>query len=197
MTDQPDGDGEWLSANEAVVKLAVTKAHLYVLASRKRWQSRVWNDMVKRYYIPNSYERRPKKLPNINLTVTNDSVDIQEDSKELLMEQLNQAKDQLRQVEVARLEEQVNILKEDKVYLRDKLDEVQSQLPQILNMLGRLQQDSSDYKQKIAEISAEKDRYKSLLKEQDRTVDELKKDIGGYRDVMLSIYRNFKGKRKK
>jgi len=183
--DQPDG--EWLTANEAVVKFAVTKAHLYVLASRQRWRSKVFNDMIKRYYIPNSYERRPKKIPNIHLTVTNNSEDIQDD----LMDQLNEARDQLRQVEVARLEEQVSILQEDKGYLRDKLDEVQSQLPQILNMLGRLHQDNTNYKQKISEISTEKDEYKSLLEEQNKVSYELKKERDEYKDVMLSLYKKF------
>ena len=56
-------------------------------------------------------------------------------------------------------------------------------------MLGRLHQDSSNYKQKIAEISAEKDGYKSLLKEQDKVSYELKKEMDKYKDVMLSLYR--------
>jgi len=189
--DQPDG--EWLTANEAVVKFAVTKAHLYVLASRQRWRSKVFNDMIKRYYIPNSYERRPKKIPNIHLTVTNNSEDIQDD----LMDQLNEARDQLRQVEVARLEEQVSILQEDKGYLRDKLDEVQSQLPQILNMLGRLHQDNTNYKQKISEISTEKDEYKSLLEEQNKVSYELKKERDEYKDVILSLYKKFTDKNMK
>jgi TRAP-type mannitol/chloroaromatic compound transport system substrate-binding protein len=186
MTDD-EPNGVWLSANEAAVKFAVTKAHLYVLASRQRWQSKLFNDMVKRYYIPYSYERKP----NVELIVTNNSADIQDDSKESLLNQLNEAKDQLRQIEVARLEEQINILQEDKVYLRDKLDEVQSQLPQILDMIGKLHQDNTNYKNKIAEISTEKDKYKSLLDEQDKISYELKKERDGYKDVMLSLYKKF------
>ena len=145
--DQPDG--EWLSANEAVVKFAVTKPHLYVLASRQRWQSRVWNDGIKRYYIPNSYERRPRKLPNIHLTIPDNSTEYNADIQDLLYKQLLDAKEEVRQVEVQRLEEQIEILQEDKKYLRDKIDDVYAELPKILAQIGRLQSESEASKKEV------------------------------------------------
>ena len=63
--DQPDYNsyvGTWMSASEAVIKFSVTKGHFYVIACKWQWQSRIWNDGIKRYYIHDSFEGPRKPL---------------------------------------------------------------------------------------------------------------------------------------
>jgi len=176
-----ESDGAWLSANEAVVKFSVTKPHFYVLASRKRWQNRVWNDGIKRYHIPNSYERHTKQTPNIHFTVPNNSAEANSDIQDLLYKQLLDAREELRQVEVQRLEEQVLILQEDKKYLRDKLDDVYGELPKILAQIGRLQSERDTDKKEI-----------EALKYLNKNIND---QLYDYKNIFKSIYKKLTFKR--
>ena len=180
-------DGQWLSAGEAAKQFAVSKAHWYVLASRKQFRTQVFNDGTKRYFVPNTYER----APNIQLVETNNKDDKQDYVEENLINQLAEAQEQLRQVEIQRLEEQVEILKEDKAYLRDKLDDVHTQLPLVLEKLGRLQADNINYKQQIDIIINEKNKYKDWFKAQNEMATTLRKERDKYQNVILSIYKRF------
>jgi len=180
-------DGQWLSAGEAAKQFAVSKAHWYVLASRKQFRTQVFNDGTKRYFVPNTYER----APNIQLVETNNKDDKQDYVEENLINQLAEAQEQLRQVEIQRLEEQVAILKEDKAYLRDKLDDVHTQLPLVLEKLGRLQADNINYKQQIDIIINEKNKYKDWFKAQNEMATTLRKERDKYQNVILSIYKRF------
>lgn len=178
---------KWVSADEAARIYAVTRAHWYVLASRKQFRTQTFNDGIKRYNVPNSYQREP----NVELTVINNSEDIQTEDTNSLINQLNAAKEQLRQVEVNRLEEQIAILQEDKTYLRGKLDDVQYQLPKILETLGKLTQNNSDLKQKNDILSTDKEMYKSWYESQNKMAQELREEKNEYKNVMLSIYKKF------
>jgi len=180
-------DGQWLSAGEAAKQFAVSKAHWYVLASRKQFRTQVFNDGTKRYFVPNTYER----APNIQLVETNNKDDKQDYVEENLINQLAEAREQLRQVEIQRLEEQVAILKEDKAYLRDKLDDVHTQLPLVLEKIGRLQADNINYKQQIDIINNEKNKYKDWFKAQNDMATTLRKERDKYQNVILSIYKRF------
>ena len=100
-------------------------------------------------------------------------------------------KEQLRKVETTRLEEQVDILKEDKQYLRVKLDDVHSQLTQMLEKIGRLQADNITYKKKMAALTAEKDKFKTWYEAQEKMADTLRKERDEYQNVILSIYKKF------
>jgi chromosome segregation ATPase len=184
---------KWVSADEAARIYAVTRAHWYVLASRKQFRTQTFNDGIKRYNVPNSYQREP----NVELTVINNSEDIQTEDTNSLINQLNEAKEQLRQVEVNRLEEQIAILQEDKVYLRGKLDDIQSQLPKILETLGKLTQNNSDLKQKNDTLSTDKEMYKSWYESQNKMAQELREEKNEYKNVMLSIYKKFFDKKTK
>ena len=180
-------DGKWVSADEAVKQYAVSKEHWYVLASRKKFRKQKFNDGMKRYFIPNSYE----VVPNIRVISTNNSTEEQETKEEFLVKQLEEVKEQLRKVETTRLEEQVAILKEDKQYLRVKLDDVHSQLTQMLVKIGRLQADNITYKQKMAALTAEKDKFKTWYEAQEKMADTLRKERDEYQNVILSIYKKF------
>ena len=180
-------DGKWVSADEAVIQYAVSKEHWYVLASRKKFRKQKFNDGVKRYFVPNSYEM----VPNIRVISTNNSTERQETKEEELVKQLEEMREQLRKVETTRLEEQVAILKEDKEYLRDKLDDVHSQLPQMLEKLGRLQADNISYKSEIDRLTAEKEKFEAWYKAQDKMSDILIKERDEYKDVTLSLYKKF------
>jgi chromosome segregation ATPase len=180
-------DGQWLSAGEAAKQFAVSKAHWYVLASRKQFRTQVFNDGTKRYFVPNTYER----APNIQLVETNNKDDKQDYVEENLINQLAEAREQLRQVEIQRLEEQVAILKEDKAYLRDKLDDLHTQLPLVLEKIGRLQADNINYKQQIDIINNEKNKYKDWFKAQNEMATTLRKERDKYQNVILSIYKRF------
>lgn len=180
-------DGQWLSAGEAAKQFAVSKAHWYVLASRKQFRTQVFNDGTKRYFVPNTYER----APNIQLVETNNKDDKQDYVEENLINQLAEVREQLRQVEIQRLEEQVEILKEDKAYLRDKLDDVHTQLPLVLEKIGRLQADNINYKQQIDIINNEKNKYKDWFKAQNEMATTLRKERDKYQNVILSIYKRF------
>jgi chromosome segregation ATPase len=180
-------DGQWLSAGEAAKQFAVSKAHWYVLASRKQFRTQVFNDGTKRYFVPNTYER----APNIQLVETNNKDDKQDYVEENLINQLAEAREQLRQVEIQRLEEQVAILKEDKAYLRDKLDDLHTQLPLVLEKIGRLQADNINYKQQIDIINNEKNKYKDWFEAQNEMATTLRKERDKYQNVILSIYKRF------
>ena len=180
-------DGKWMSADEAVRQYAVSKEHWYVLASRKKFRKQKFNDGVKRYFVPNSYEM----VPNIRVISTNNSTERQETKEEELVKQLEEMRERLRKVEITRLEEQVAILKEDKEYLRDKLDDVHSQLPQMLEKLGRLQADNLSYKSEIDRLTAEKEKFEAWYKAQDKMSDILIKERDEYKDVTLSLYKKF------
>jgi len=180
-------DGKWVSADEAVIQYAVSKEHWYVLASRKKFRKQKFNDGVKRYFVPNSYEM----VPNIRVISTNNSTERQETKEEELVKQLEEMRERLRKVEITRLEEQVAILKEDKEYLRDKLDDVHSQLPQMLEKLGRLQADNLSYKSEIDRLTAEKEKFEAWYKAQDKMSDILIKERDEYKDVTLSLYKKF------
>jgi len=180
-------DGKWMSADEAVRQYAVSKEHWYVLASRKKFRKQKFNDGVKRYFVPNNYEM----VPNIRVISTNNSVDEQETKEEVLVKQLEEMRELLRKVETTRLEEQVAILKEDKQYLRDKLDDVHAQLPQMLEKLGRLQADNISYKSQIDSLTTEKDKYKVWYQAQEKMGDSLRKDLDEYRNVILSFYKKY------
>ena len=190
MTDG-QADSRWVSAAEAARIYHISRAHWYVLASRKQFPTQIFNDGAKRYNVPNSFKREP----NVAITVTNNRPDKQDDDKESLINQLSEAKEQLRNVEVTLLREQNDILQQDKDYLKDKLDEVQSQLPQILGMIGRLQESNNNNSQKIEALSVEKDKFKSLYEETNNMVDELRKERDEYKDVTLSIYNKFLDKK--
>lgn len=178
---------KWVSADEAARIYAVTRAHWYVLASRKQFRTQTFNDGIKRYNVPNSYQREP----NVELTVINNSEDIQTEDTNSLINQLNEAKEQLRQVEVNRLEEQIAILQEDKLYLREKLDDVHTQLPLVLEKLGRLQADNINYKQQIDIIINEKNKYKNWFEVQNKMATTLRKERDKYQNVILSMYNKF------
>ncbi len=180
-------DGQWLSADEAAKQFAVSKAHWYVLASRKQFRTQVFNDGTKRYFVPNNYE----KTPNIKIIEPNNKEDKRETIEEFLIIQLEEAKEQIRKVEVQRLEEQIIILKEDKLYLREKLDDVHTQLPLVLEKLGRLQSDNINYKQQIDIIINEKNKYKDWFKVQNEMAITLRKERDKYQNVILSIYNKF------
>jgi len=180
-------DGKWVSADEAVKQYAVSKEHWYVLASRKKFRKQKFNDGVKRYFVPNDYEL----VPNIRVITTNNSTERQETKEEELVKQLEEMRERLRKVEITRLEEQVAILKEDKEYLRDKLDDVHSQLPQMLEKLGRLQADNLSYKSEIDRLTAEKEKFEAWYKAQDKMSDILIKERDEYKDVTLSLYKKF------
>ena len=83
------------------------------------------------------------------------------------------------------------ILKEDKQYLRDKLDDVHAQLPQMLEKLGRLQADNISYKSQIDSLTTEKDKYKVWYQAQEKMGDSLRKDLDEYRNVILSFYKKY------
>jgi hypothetical protein len=180
-------DGQWLSAGEAAKQFAVSKAHWYVLASRKQFRTQPFNDGTKRYFVPNSYE----KTPNIKIIEPNNNEDKRETIEEFLIIQLEEAKEQIRKVEVQRLEEQIIILKEDKLYLREKLDDVHTQLPLVLEKLERLQLDNINYKQQIDIIINEKNKYKDWFKVQNEMATTLRKERDKYQNVILSIYNKF------
>ena len=180
-------DGQWLSADEAAKQFAVSRAHWYVLASRKQFRTQVFNDGTKRYFVPNSYE----KTSNIKIIEPNNKEDKRETIEEFLIIQLEEAKEQLRKVEVQRLEEQIVILKEDKLYLREKLDDVHTQLPFVLEKLGRLQADNINYKQKIEIITNEKNKYKNWFEVQNDMAITIRKERDKYHNVILSIYNKF------
>lgn len=180
-------DGKWLSAEEAAKQFAVSKAHWYVLASRRQFKTQVFNDGTKRYFVPNTYER----TPNIQLIETNNNEDKEEYIHQYLVNQLAEAREQLRQVEVQRMEEQVVILKEDKTYLREKLDDLHTQLPLILEKLGRLQADNINYKQQVDSLTAEKNKYKEWFEAQKEMAIELRKEKNEYQNVINSIYKKF------
>ena len=180
-------DGKWISADDAVKQYAISKEHWYVVASRKKFRKQKFNDGVKRYFVPNNYEI----VPNIRVNSTNNSTEEQETKEEFLVKQLEEVKEQLRKVETTRLEEQVAILKEDKQYLRVKLDDVHSQLPQMLEKLGRLQADNITYKQKMAALTAEKDKFQTWYEAQEKMADTLRKERDEYQNVILSIYKKF------
>ena len=180
-------DGQWLSAGEAAKQFAVSKAHWYVRASRKQFRTQVFNDGTKRYFVPNSYE----KTSNIKIIEPNNKEDKRETIEEFLIIQLEEAKEQLRKVEVQRLEEQIIILKEDKIYLREKLDDVHTQLPFVLEKLGRLQADNINYKQQVDKITNEKNKYKNWFEAQNDMATTLRKERDKYQNVILSIYNKF------
>ena len=180
-------DGKWVSADEAVKQYAVSKEHWYVLASRKKFRKQKFNDGVKRYFVPNDYEL----VPNIRVITTNNSTERQETKEEGLVKQLEEMREQLRKVETTRLEEQVAILKEDKQYLREKLDDVHSQLPQVLEKLGRLQADNLSYKSEIDTLTAEKEKFEAWYKAQDKMGDILRQELDEYKNVTLSLYKKF------
>jgi uncharacterized coiled-coil DUF342 family protein len=89
------------------------------------------------------------------------------------------------------MEEQVVILKEDKTYLREKLDDLHTQLPLILEKLGRLQADNINYKQQIDSLTAEKNKYKEWFEAQKEMATELRKEKNEYQNVINSIYKKF------
>ena len=180
-------DGKWISADDAVKQYAISKEHWYVVASRKKFRKQKFNDGVKRYFVPNNYEI----VPNIRVNSTNNSTEEQETKEEFLVKQLEEVKEQLRKVETTRLEEQVAILKEDKQYLRGKLDDVHSQLPQMLKNIGILQGDNITYKQNMAALTAEKDKFKTWYEAQEKMADTLRKERDEYQNVILSIYKKF------
>ena len=186
-------DGQWLSAGEAAKQFAVSKAHWYVLASRKQFRTQVFNDGTKRYFVPNNYE----KIPNIKIIEPNNKEDKKETIEEFLIIHLEEAKEQIRKVEVQRLEEQITILKEDKLYLREKLDDVHTQLPLVLEKLGRLQADNINYKQQIDIIINEKNKYKDWFEVQNEMAITLRKERDKYQNVILSIYNKFFDKKNK
>ena len=183
-------DGQWLSADEAAKQFAVSKAHWYVLASRKQFRTQVFNDGTKRYFVPNSYE----KTSNIKIVEPNNKESKREIVEGFLIIQLEEAKEQLRKVEVQRLEEHIAILKEDKLYLREKLDDVHTQLPLVLENLGRLQSDSINYKQQIDILTNEKNKYKDWFEVQNEMATTLRKERDKYQNVILSIYNKFLSK---
>jgi len=183
-------DGRWLSADEAAKQFAVSRAHWYVLASRKQFRTQVFNDGTKRYFVPNSYE----KTSNIKIIEPINKEDKRETIEEFLITQLEEAKEQLRKVEVQRLEEQIAILKEDKLYLREKLDDVHTQLPFVLEKLGRLQADNINYKQQVDIITNEKNKYKKWFEVQNETATTLRQERDKYQNVILSIYNKFLSK---
>lgn len=180
-------DGQWLSADEAAKQFAVSKAHWYVLASRKQFRTQMFNDGTKRYFVPNNYE----KTSNIKIIVPNNKESKRETVEGFLIIQLEEAKEQLRKVEVQRLEEQIAILKEDKLYLREKLDDVHTQLPLVLEKLGRLQSDSINYKQQIDILTNEKNKYKDWFEVQNEMATTLRKEMDKYQNIILSIYNKF------